>query len=195
MQLVAEGLSLERNGRVLFSNLSFNAKASDYVELRGANGAGKSSLLRCFAGLLPQASGQLTWNGESEVAQQCHYAGHQDALKNQLTARENLQFWADMFAGEITPNTIATFNLSSIIDEPVAIFSAGQRRRLSLSRLLVSPRPIWLLDEPTTALDHKSQTALIAAIKNHREADGIVIAATHGDLGITPSQTLTLGEV
>ncbi len=185
-------MACERNGRVVFSDISFRLEAGQSAELRGVNGAGKSSLLRVVAGLVPLAGGTLTLNGESEFATQCHYAGHLDGLKPAMTVLENLQFWEDCFDGGDVDAALAAFALRDLRDVAVQILSAGQRRRLALSRLLLSHRTLWLLDEPMTALDAASQEKLYGHMKTHLAQGGMILVATHGDLGFVPHQVIAL---
>lgn len=193
MTLMANALGCERNGRVVFSGLSFTLQSGQCAELRGPNGAGKSSLLRMVSGLVPLAQGALTWDGESEMATQCHYAGHLDGLKPAMTVSENLEFWADCFGGGDVDAALASFALGELRDETVQILSAGQRRRLALSRLLLSHRLLWLLDEPMTALDAASQEKLRQHMLKHLDQGGMIMVATHGDLGFAPHHVITLG--
>ena len=197
MRLIADNLACERNGREVFQGLSFSIPAGDYLELRGANGSGKSSLLRIVAGLLPVAGGSLTLEGSDAgvpLNQCCHYSGHQDAVKSALTVRENMDFWATMYGGAAIEMALAEFSLEGLADHPAQILSAGQRRRLALTRLLLAPRPIWLLDEPATALDVTHQEKLVALAVSHLARGGMVVAATHGDWGLKPARQLLLGE-
>lgn len=194
MKLQANALACERNGRVVFSGLSFAVAAGEYAELRGPNGAGKSSLLRLIAGLVPSLSGtlQLTPPGDKTVPQLCHYVGHHDALKNVLTVRENIAFWSVMLGGGDATAALAPFRMGRLADDPVQLLSAGQRRRLSLSRLLAAQRPVWLLDEPMTALDADSQKALSGIVDRHLETGGMVLAAIHGEGLRKPDHVISL---
>ena len=194
MSLVANDLSCERNGRLVFSKLSFTVKPGECVELRGLNGSGKSSLLRVLAGLVPLSSGHAMFNAESDFKTSLHFIAHQDAIKNAMTVSENMQFWCDVLGGSSIAKALDAFRLVALKHEPAQLLSAGQRRRLSLSRLFVSQRPIWLLDEPMTALDQSTQELLRGHISDHLKNAGIVIAATHGDLGFVPNHVLTLGD-
>jgi heme exporter protein A len=191
--LDASNLTCERNGRIVFSNLSFRIAQGQCAELRGANGAGKSSLLRLIAGLVPAAGGTLKFNGPSEIANQLHFIAHQDAMKSSMTVEENLKFWCAVLGGEDISPALAAFNLEALKTDPVQLLSAGQRRRLTLSRLFLSNRPLWLLDEPMTALDVTTQEMLREHIRTHIKDGGMVLAATHGDLGVKPDQIITLG--
>jgi heme exporter protein A len=179
---------------MVFANLSFSMTAGQCCELRGANGAGKSSLLRLIAGLIPPAAGSLTFDGQTEVAKQSHFIAHQDAMKSAMTVEQNLRFWCDMLGGTDIACALSAFNLEYLKHDPAQLLSAGQRRRLSLSRLFLSKRPLWLLDEPMTALDMSAQVILRKHIRTHLGQGGMVLAATHGDLGVTPDQTITLGD-
>lgn len=196
-QLSARSLACERNGRLLFSNLDFTVKPGDYVELRGPNGAGKSSLLRLLAGLLPQSSGDIALDGKSTadepLSTHLHFIAHDSAMKAAMTVRENLQFWCDVLDGTDINTALSAFSLEPLRDDPVQLLSAGQRRRLALSRLFVARRPLWLLDEPATALDQNSIATLHAHMKKHTDDGGMILAAVHGETGMTPTQTIDLG--
>src|SRR5947209_7376258 len=159
MRLIGADIAIERGGRQLFSHLNFAVASGEALAVTGRNGAGKSSLLRAIAGLLPIGAGELALDGgqnDESIGGQAHYLGHADALKESLTARENLDFWASMLGAAPAIDAaaaLARLGLAHVIDFPVAILSAGQRRRVALARLLVAERPLWLLDEPTSALD------------------------------------------
>jgi heme exporter protein A len=189
----ATNLACERNGRIVFSNLSFRIAQGQCAELRGANGAGKSSLLRLIAGLVPAAGGTLRFENQTDIPQALHFIAHQDAMKSSMTVQENLKFWCAVLGGEEISSALAAFKLEALKNDPVQLLSAGQRRRLTLSRLFLSNRPLWLLDEPMTALDVKTQEMLREHIRTHLKDGGMVLAATHGDLGVKPDQTITLG--
>jgi heme exporter protein A len=166
----------------------------------GPNGSGKSTLLRVLAGLLAPAQGSFAIGGvapDADPRTQAHYVGHRDATKNALTARENLAFWtAFLGAGQASglppDQALALMGLARAVDLPAGVLSAGQRRRLALARLLTAPRPIWILDEPMTALDAAAQQTFGAIIVEHLAAGGLVIAATHAPLGF-PAQEIALG--
>jgi heme exporter protein A len=195
--LTANKLACERNGRLLFSNLDFTVRSGDYVELRGPNGAGKSSLLRLLAGLLPQSAGTLERDGKANadepLATHLHFIAHDSAMKGAMTVRENLQFWCDVLGGPDINAALSAFSLEALRDDPVQLLSAGQRRRLALSRLFVAQRPLWLLDEPATALDQNSMATLHGHMKKHVADGGLILAAVHGETGLTPNQTIELG--
>lgn len=197
MRLVAEGLACLRGGRMVFEDLGFVIEGGEAVELTGPNGAGKSSLLRLIAGLVRIEAGALRLEGgdeEASIAEQAHYCGHQDAFKPALTVMENSRFWTDFLGGGgIAPEeALSRLGLDHLADLPAGYLSAGQRRRLALSRLLTVSRPLWLLDEPTAALDRASQGVLADLMTAHVAAGGMVLAATHGPLGIT-ARELVLG--
>jgi heme exporter protein A len=193
--------SLERGGRRLFSALSFKLAAGEGLLVTGPNGAGKSSLLRAIAGLLPLASGRITLDDGGEnvpAGLRAHYVGHTDALKNSLTASENLAFWGEMLGtpteGQSAGTALAKVALGHAADLPVAYLSAGQRRRVALARLLVAERPLWLLDEPATALDAAAQKRLAEIMDTHLRQGGMIVAATHAPLGLTGTRELRLGQ-
>ena len=200
MTFEIDSLACWRGGREVFRDLSYRCDAGDVVLLRGPNGAGKSTLLRVVAGLLPPSGGDVRLDGVSlndgraTLQEQIVYAGHQDAVKPALSVRQNLELWAGIFGVENsgTSNLLERFDLASIADRPVAQCSAGQKRRLGLARLPLLGRKLWLLDEPTVSLD-ASATALVAdLIRDQASNGGMVIAATHIDLGLTDTKLLEL---
>jgi heme exporter protein A len=197
MRLKAENLSCERGGRLVFADVNFTLACGELMVLRGPNGAGKSSLLRLLAGLNTPAAGTVMLeNGiaESTLAEQAHYIGHAEANKPALTVNENLNFWAQFLGGEKNKASLSTFNLETLAGDQTLLLSAGQKRRLALTRLVIAQRSLWLLDEPTVGLDTASLTNLQTLIKNHLHNGGMVMAATHTELGVTASHELTLGQ-
>ena len=163
MRLAGSGVRCVRGGREVFSGLDFEAASGGALAVTGANGAGKTSLLRMIAGLLTIAGGSIVLEGgenELTLAEQAHYLGHRDALKPALSVMENLEFWRDFLGGEVSDagESLAAVGLDHAAELPAAYLSAGQRRRLSIARLLAVRRPIWLLDEPTSALDAGGQS-------------------------------------
>jgi heme exporter protein A len=189
MRLAGREVSCVRGGREVFSGLDFEAASGEAVAVVGRNGSGKTSLLRLIAGLLIPAGGTIILDGgdaDMTLPEQCHYLGHRDALKPALSVAENLAFWADFLGGERrdAAESLVTVGLDHAAHLPAAFLSAGQRRRLSLARLLTVRRPVWLLDEPTTALDAAGQEMFAGLMRQHLEHGGIIIAATHGPLGI-----------
>ena len=198
MQLEASGLACVRNGREVFTGLGFSVGPGEALLVTGRNGAGKSSLLRMIAGLVRIAGGRLALldaDPDQTIPEQAHYLGHQDALKPSLTVAENLSFWAQYLDGiESVQDALSAVGLSALADLPAAYLSAGQRRRLSIARLLAAKRPLWLLDEPTSALDSEAQNTLTGLMRQHLSGGGIIVAATHGPLGLDRAKELRLGE-
>ena len=198
MQLSADNLTCVRGGRTVFAGLSFAVAGGEALTITGRNGAGKSSLLRMLAGLVPVADGRLALDGgeaEATIAEQAHYLGHQDALKSSLSVRENLAFWIEYLGGarQALPAALDAVGLGPLAGLPAAYLSAGQRRRLSIARLAAVKRPIWLLDEPTSALDAPSQERLTGLMQAHLAGGGIIVAATHGPIGLERARELRLG--
>jgi heme exporter protein A len=200
MRLSAHGLACIRGDRKIFSGLTFQVDSGELLTIRGPNGAGKTSLLRVVAGLVALAAGRIELSGadpEATVAEQVHYLGHRDALKASLSVLENVVFWARYLgAGGMRPvGALEATGLATLADLPAGYLSAGQRRRLSIARLLAARRPIWLLDEPTSALDAGAQARLSDLMRQHLASGGLILAATHGSLGLEPNGELTLGDV
>jgi heme exporter protein A len=202
MELKGTGLCCVRGGRRVFAGIDFTVESRKSVVLTGANGAGKSSLLRLIAGLIRPAEGTIALtggDGELSVGEQAHYVGHLDPLKPALTVMENLTFWARFLNGgaglgqEAAQRGLEGVGLGELGHLPAGYLSAGQRRRLSLARTLAVPRPIWLLDEPTTALDAASQERLGRVMQAHLDGGGIILAATHGPVGLDGARELRLG--
>jgi len=189
MRLSGRGVRCVRGGREVFSGLDFQASSGEALAVTGANGSGKTSLLRMIAGLLTIADGSIGLEGgerELTLPEQAHYLGHRDALKPALSVIENLAFWRDFLGGEAFDprKSLTDVGLDHAVDLPAAYLSAGQRRRLSIARLLAVRRPIWLLDEPTNALDAAGQNMFAALMNDHLARGGLIVAATHVPLGI-----------
>ncbi len=201
-QFQGQGLSCVRGGRTVFANLDFAVPDGEVLVLRGPNGSGKSSLLRLMAGLLHAAAGEIRWHGEALAEDpeahgaRLHYVGHLDAVKPALTVAENLTVWAGLRTGDrsgVEP-ALARFGLDRLAGIPARLLSAGQRRRLALARITATPAPLWLLDEPTVALDAAAVAALDGAIAEHLGGGGIAVLSSHVDLGLDRAATLELGD-
>jgi heme exporter protein A len=193
MRLSGRGVGCIRGGREVFSGLDFSASAGEALAVTGPNGAGKTSLLRLIAGLLMPSGGSIDLDGgdgELTLAEQAHYLGHRDALKPALSVMENLTFWRDFVGGEAfdAGESLAAVGLDHTAHLPAAYLSAGQRRRLSIARLLAVRRPIWLLDEPSSALDSAGQTMFVVLMQEHLARGGLIVAATHAPLGVASSE-------
>jgi heme exporter protein A len=198
MRLLASDLACVRGARQVFRDISFTVGAGEALLVTGPNGAGKSSLLRLVAGLLRPAGGLIELQGgerDLTLGEQALYVGHLDALKPALSVCENLAFWAQFLGdGAADPwPALAGVGLSALAHIPAAYLSAGQRRRLALARLIAIKRPIWLLDEPTAALDTAGQEMLAGLMRTHIGNGGIVLAATHGPIGLESPLELPLG--
>ena len=201
VRLVAAELAGERGGQPVFSGVVFSLGEGDALTVTGPNGSGKSTLLRVVAGLLPAAGGSVKLEGGGEtfptVASAAHYLGHLNAMKPTLTVAENLAFWRD-FCGKGAASVgqaLETVGLGGIGHLPFGYLSTGQKRRASIARLLVSRRPLWLLDEPTAGLDAESERQFSALMQKHRDSGGMIMAATHLPLGIEGAAELRMGEV
>lgn len=195
-KLVASDLAMTRNGRVLFADLSFTLQPGELVAVRGPNGAGKSTLLRIAAGLLQPTGGHIAVapKDEGEGPAAAHYVGHLDALKPSLSVSANLDFWRRAWGGEGTvAAALDAVALGHLAHLHAATLSAGQRRRLALARLLIAERPLWLLDEPTTALDQSGEALLGGLLQRHLAGGGMALVATHRDLPVTATHALMLG--
>lgn len=187
--LTASGLGLSRGGRAVFSGIDFSIGPGEMLQVTGANGSGKTSLLRVLSGLLPPATGELRWRahpvraGESEYLQSMAYVGHADGIDPDLSAQDNLRF-AMRLAG-CAPNpalirgALASFGMERAASVPVRTLSQGQRRRVALAKLALAPRILWLLDEPLTSLDDRSSECLQAQIDAHLRTGGMAVVATH----------------
>jgi heme exporter protein A len=196
--LAIEDLTLARGDRRLFEGLCVTLAAGEAVALTGANGAGKTSLLRAVAGLLAPAAGAIRFEGEAGAldadearAGGLHLLGHHDGLKTARTAGEELGFWARWQGGDPHAATEA-LHLAPLLGLEVRKLSAGQRRRVALARLLCAPRPLWLLDEPFAPLDAAQRTRFGALMADHLAGGGMVLAAVHDPLPV-PARAVAVG--
>lgn len=200
MRLIAENLGGERGGETVFSGIEFALETGEALVVTGPNGAGKSTLLRVIAGLLPPAEGKVKVEGGGDefpsVASASHYLGHLNAMKTALSVEENLGFWR-AFQGEAglsVGQALETVGLDGLGHLPFGYLSTGQRRRASIAKLLVSRRPVWLLDEPTAGLDKASEERFAGLMRGHCREGGIIVAATHLPLGLEGAKTLRMGD-
>lgn len=202
--LMVSGFGCIRNSRVLLRNIDLKVSAGQLLFLKGNNGAGKSTLLRSLAGLLPWRAGQLTWCGQAMEArspdyqQHLAYLGHQSGMSDALTGIENLRFALHMLDVAWLPASVATvlgqLDVAAVATRPFGRLSQGQRRRLAIARVILSERPLWLLDEPDNALDRHGGAFLEEALKKHTENGGMAVVVTHRGLSVseTPSWVLDL---
>ena len=182
MLLSVDNLSVSRGGISLFEGLNFTVSTGEFVLIYGGNGVGKTSLLRSIAGLQQIDKGKIAINADNFI-----FAGDANGIKTALTVLENLRFWSAIFGGKNLHEALEKFQLRQLKNRFAGKLSAGQKRRLSLARLLLTDRPIWLLDEPTVSLDKRSMKQFSKILKNHLEAGGAAVVATHIDLGLTLS--------
>ena len=189
MELKVTDLSVARGGVPVLAGVSLSLSAGQAMILRGPNGAGKTTLLRTLAGLQPPISGQIV-GADEQIA----YAAHADGLKSMLSVRENLQFWAEVFGARGIDHALEAFALGELADRLAGTLSAGQKRRLGLARLLVTGRPIWMLDEPTVSLDKDAVAMFASVVEAHLTNGGAALIATHIDLGLASARDLYISE-
>jgi heme exporter protein A len=187
--LELRALGVRRGGRKLFEGLSLSLAAGEACALTGANGAGKTSLLRAVAGLVPLEDGEVIFTGaEASEARggALHLVGHQDGLKPARTVREELRFWSVWSSGSAAAldEAAAALELTPLLEIEVRRLSAGQRRRLALAKLVAAPRPLWLLDEPLSPLDAAWRARFGQMMQAHLDGGGLILAAVHDPLPI-----------
>lgn len=203
MRLTAEKLAARRGEDLIFFDISFELRAGEAMVLTGRNGSGKSTLLRVIAGLLRPDRGKVGFRfGDGEeprpAREASHYLGHRNAMKQELTVRENLVFWRDFLgdaeggAGLSVEEAAEAVGLGSITHLPYGYLSAGQQRRFAMAKLIVAHRPVWILDEPTAALDASADEMFAGLVHAHLAKGGMAIAATHQPLGLKGTQTLVM---
>ncbi|MBT5186854.1 MAG: heme ABC exporter ATP-binding protein CcmA [Kordiimonadaceae bacterium] len=190
----SNNLSVIRGDRPVFEDLNFYVRRGQLLKLIGPNGSGKSTLLKTIAGLIDPEKGEIN-SGENLItgdhdwiARNICYLGHKNALKKEFTVLENIEFWANLWGmpDKIKPSIIQ-MGIEFLMDTPVRYLSSGQTRRTAVARSLCHPGSIWLLDEPTVGLDDQGLSYLSGSMKNHLDIGGIIICATHVDLGIDES--------
>ena len=197
----AQDLSFDRSGRNIFSSLNFSLDKSESIIIKGKNGSGKTSLLRCIAGFYPITSGKILWYGEEVLP--AYYSekpliswlGHFDAIKGSLTVRENLMFFIEIWSVNINIflKTVKLFSFEKFLDYPASWLSAGEKRRLSLLRLSFCPAKVWIMDEPTTYLDIENKKILISIMSKHINSGGSIICATHENINLPNTKEYSLG--
>jgi len=187
MTLKVTDLTVARGGVRVLSGVSFTLGPGEALVLKGPNGVGKTTLLRAIAGLQPVLAGRVEAAQDNLV-----YAGHADGVKATLTVAENLTFWADVFGGESISPALQGFALGDLADRPAGELSAGQKRRLGLSRLLLTGRPVWIVDEPTVSLDQNATAMFATVVSRHLADGGSALMATHIDIGVSEARMLDL---
>jgi heme exporter protein A len=204
MTLLIENISFERNFQNLFSAISMDVQPGECLQVNGANGSGKSTLLRMIAGYIEPLEGRILWKNQcimkhrDDYQQQVHYVGHKNGIKSYLTVFENLKLFSALSNQTVTHQKIYTvlekMHLRNLIDKQAHYLSAGQLRRLALTRLLLHSVPLWIVDEPTTALDKQGQQLFVDLLQQHLNQKGIAIVTTHHALSCSVNKTIQLGE-
>lgn len=185
MELHVTGLAVARGGIPVLEGLDFTLRSGEALILRGPNGVGKTTVLRTVAGLQPALAGTIGLEREAMA-----YAGHADGIKTTLTVRENLCFWADIFGTGGIQAALEAFDLTGLSERAAGGLSAGQKRRLGLARMVVTGRPVWVLDEPTVSLDTSAVAMFAQAVRAHLAGGGMALMATHIDLGLAEARVL-----
>lgn len=196
----AYDLSFDKGGRKIFSSLNLSLYKGQAIFIKGRNGSGKTSLLKCLAGFYQISDGKILWFGEKILP--AFYAdrplvswlGHLDAIKGSLSVRQNLLFYAKVWSVKqnIYNEAIKKLSFEKFLDFPASWLSAGERRRLSMIRLLFCPAKIWILDEPSTFLDKYNRSILENIMDLHIKNDGAIVCATHENFNISNSKELIL---
>jgi len=198
-----ENITAKRGDKILISNLNFDVSSGHILSVAGDNGSGKSTLLRLMAGLAPPAVGRIFWN-DSQITKdrfshydRLRYVGHLAAVKSELTVEENLRYWSKIQNGNANTNLIVKalelFKITSERSQPTKFLSSGQKRKLALTRLIIKPTPLWLLDEPTVGLDNEGFSNFQTILDSHCEKGGIAVIATHDEIHLKrPIQKLRL---
>ena len=203
MHLEAANLAARRGEDLIFEGVSFRLESGEALVLTGKNGSGKSTLLRVVAGLLRQERGSVSLtdshgNTLRRVGEISHYLGHRNAMKSELTVAENLDFWRRFLGDTHCASAVSideaaeAVGLAGITHLPFGYLSAGQQRRFAFAKLLIAHRPLWILDEPTAALDTSGDRLFTELIEAHRRKGGIVLAATHQPLGLEGARELRM---
>jgi heme exporter protein A len=187
MVIEVRNLAVARGGVTVLQGLGFGVGAGQALVLRGPNGSGKTTLLRTLAGLQPAVAGEIDFAPDAVA-----YSAHADGLKSSLTVAENLGFWAAIYGGPAIDRAVQAMDLASLTRRRAGELSAGQKRRLGLARLLVTGRPLWLLDEPTVSLDVASVALFAGVVRQHLSTGGAAIIATHVDLSLPEARILDL---
>jgi heme exporter protein A len=200
--LTVSDLAARRGEDLIFSGISFALQAGEALIVTGRNGSGKSTLIRVIAGLLASETGRVAVSVDGATipcaAEACHYLGHRNAMKREMTVEENLVFWK-RFMGDFASgvgmepeDAAAQLGLAELLHLPFGYLSAGQQRRMAMAKLLCAWRPVWLLDEPTAAVDVQSEALFAGLMRRHLARGGIIIAATHQELGLEGEQRLEM---
>ena len=196
----AQDLFFERSGRIIFSSVNLSLDAGQIIFIKGKNGSGKTSLLRCLVGFSRITSGKILWYG-AEILPAYYsekllisWLGHLDAIKGALTVKENLIFFAQIWSVnmDVFNESVTKLSFEKFMDFPASWLSAGEKRRLSLLRLSFCPAKIWILDEPSTFLDNENRDILIDIMNTHLKNGGAIVCATHDDLKIPNAVELIL---
>ncbi|WP_299303262.1 heme ABC exporter ATP-binding protein CcmA [uncultured Litoreibacter sp.] len=189
MEFSVHDLACRRGDLTVLSGVNLTVRPGTALILRGPNGSGKTTLLRCLAGLTPPVAGSLGFSTD-DVA----YAAHADGLKAQMTVLETVTFWAQIFGAHDVAAALDAFDLRPLLERRTQNLSAGQKRRLSLARLVLTGRPLWALDEPTVSLDTTAVAQFADAVRGHLAGGGAAVIATHIDLGLAEAETLELSQ-